>query len=116
MKCSVKYTNVRDGREQLPHLPNARDNHGIMERRERIQFFHFRKQLVSQQRSFREFLAAVNDAMRHDTYFICATNDSRLLRSKFRDHRLESVRVISFFKVPFDFAFRSAMLMSGTVV
>lgn len=110
MKCSVEYTHVRDGSEQLPHLTNARDNHGIMEWRERIQLFHFRKELVSQQRSFCEFLAAMNDAMRHDTYFICATNDSRLLRSKFRDHRLESVRVVAFFKIALHFAFRSAML------
>src|SRR5581483_3051727 len=40
MERGVEYSDVRDGREQLPHLANRGDNYRIMWRRQRIEFLH----------------------------------------------------------------------------
>ena len=83
----------------MPHLADARDDHRIMQWRERIEFFDFRNELIGEECGFSEFLAAMNNAMRHDTHFTGAADNSCLLRSEFRNHRLEGSRVIAFFQI-----------------
>ncbi len=99
VKGRVEYGYVRHSGEQFPHLADAGDDHRIMQRRERIQLFHFRNELIGEERGFGEFLAAVNNAMGHDTHFTGAADNSCLLRSELRNHRLEGRRVISFFQI-----------------
>src|ERR1700747_1502741 len=96
MKCSVEYSDVGNRRKEPPHFPNAGDNHRIMQRRERIEFLHLREKFVGDECCFSEFFAAMNDAMRNDTHLSCALDDSRFLRSEFREHHLERGGMVAF--------------------
>src|ERR1700745_3441979 len=115
MKCSIEYSDVRNGRKELPHLANAGDDHRVMQRRERIKLFHLGEELITEERGFCEFFAAMNNTMRHDAHFTGATDNSRLFRSEFGDHRLECCGVIAFFQVALQFALRSAMFQSSAI-
>ena len=86
-----------------------------MQRRERIERFDFRKHLVGDERAFREFLAAMHDAMRDHADFTGAADNSSFLRGEFRDHRLEGLREIAFRQIALHLALRSAMLQARAV-
>src|SRR5262245_40938453 len=96
MKCSIEYSEVRNGRKYLPHLTNAIDNHRIMQRRERIELLQLREELISEQCRLSECLATVNNTMRNNTHLACALDDAGFLRSEFRHHCLERGCMIAF--------------------
>src|SRR6266404_5928481 len=79
MKRGIENGDVRDSGERLPHLANAGDDHRIMQRCERIEFFHFREEFVTKERGFSEFFAPMNNAMRHNTHVSRATDDASFL-------------------------------------
>src|SRR5262245_28063325 len=110
MECSIEDTHVWNGRKEFPHFADPRDDYRIMQRSERVELLDLSDQFISQRRRLGEFFTTVNNAMRHHAHFTRAADNSRLFRSKFRDHRLEGGRVISFFQVALHFALRSAML------
>jgi hypothetical protein len=76
---SIEHSHVRHGGKEPPHLANPSDNHRIMQRRERIKFFHLREELVTEKRALCEFFATMNNAMRNETHFSCAPDDSGFL-------------------------------------
>src|SRR5262245_8872902 len=109
MKRRVEYADVWHSGEQFPHFANPRDDHWIMQRRERIELLHLGDQFISQQRRLGEFFTTVNNAMRQYAHFTRAADNSSLFRSKFRNHRVKGSRVISFLQVTLHFTLRSAM-------
>ena len=109
VKRRVEHGDVRHGGKQPPHLANAGDVHRVVQRRERIERLDLRQHLVGDERSFRELLAAMHDAMRDDADLARAADDARLLRREFRDHRLERLGEAALRQLAFHFALRAAM-------
>ena len=102
MERRVEDRDMGHGGKQTAHLANAGDHHRIVQRRERIERFDFREQFVGDERAFREFLAAVHDAMDDQTHFTCAADDAGLLRAEFGRHYLERLREAAFRQLAFD--------------
>ena len=96
MKRRVEHRDVRHRRKQPAHLANARDVHRIVQRRERIERLDLRQHFVGDERSFREFLAAMHDAMRDHADFACAADDAGLLGGEFGRHGLERLGEAAF--------------------
>ena len=76
-------------REKAAHLADARDHHRIVQRRQRIQCLHLRKNFIGNQRPFSEFLAAMNNAMGYNADFAGAADDAGFLRGEFAGHCFE---------------------------
>src|SRR5262245_14800275 len=104
MKRRIEHSHVRCSGKEFPHFANTRDDYWIMQRGQRIELFHLCEELISDYCGFDEFLAAVNNSMSDDSHFTRIADDSSVLRSKFRNHRLEGGCVISFFQVPLHLA------------